>query len=207
MQSGVRERWKINTRFVLIDGGIHMKCRWRGRCTHSTHKPSDGEKRERRTAAKWPNNSWLGCWFRSAVSWRNFYAAPAKKTWRREQAGKPFISSRANLLETTQNCYTLHSNYVPRAHDYRSAIVSICVSDFVILILARQFSNFSCELFDRTVNFCFAIQFYFEFPSPLLSLSLSIQYIISISSLVAAAAAAAAPKESSKTSKTTPEEL
>lgn len=24
MQSGVREKWKINTRFVLIDGGIHM---------------------------------------------------------------------------------------------------------------------------------------------------------------------------------------
>lgn len=54
-------------------------------------------------------------------------------------------------------------------------------------------------------KFLFRDTILFRVPLPTaLSLSLSIQYIISISSLVAAAAAAAAPKESSKTSKQHP---
>lgn len=207
MQSGVREKWKINTRFVLIDGGIHMKCRWRGRCTHSTHKPSDGEKRERRTAAKWPNNSWLGCWFRSAVSWRNFYAAPAKKTWRREQAGKLFFFSRESSRNDSKLLHTTFKLCAARARLSIGNRQHMC-EWFCHFNSGKTIFKFFMRTLRSNGKFLFRDTILFRVPLPTaLSLSLSIQYIISISSLVAAAAAAAAPKESSKTSKTTPEEL
>lgn len=102
-----------------------------------------------------------------------FCAASAKKTWRREQAGKLFFLL-ARIFSKRLKIATHNIQIMcRRAHDDRLAIVSICVSDFVILILGKTIFKFFMRTLRSNGKFlCFRDTILFRVPPPHCSLSL-----------------------------------